>query len=95
MEKLVGDLLLRLKFVKQEILPTSFLDFNELGEFRSGALGPDRLTSVADCCEGQACLRKRQSLNLTLCHHRNTGWFIHNGNMQCKSNAQTWHYDHD
>ena len=36
MEKLAGDLLLELKFVKLEILSTSFIDFlyDELGELR-------------------------------------------------------------
>ena len=41
MEKLAGDLLLGLKFVKLEILSTSFIDFlyEELGELRSRSLG--------------------------------------------------------
>ena len=36
MEKLTGDLLLGLTFVKLEIISTSFIDFlyDELGEFR-------------------------------------------------------------
>ena len=40
MEKLAGDLLLGLKFVKLEILSTSFIDFlyDELGELRSKSL---------------------------------------------------------
>ena len=41
MEKLAGDLSLGLKFVKLEILSTSFMDFlyGELGEFKSRSLG--------------------------------------------------------
>ena len=41
MEKLVGDLLLELKFVKVEILSTSFIDFryDKLGEIRLRSLG--------------------------------------------------------
>ena len=41
MEKLAGDLLLGLKFVKLEILSTSFIDFlyEELGELRLRSLG--------------------------------------------------------
>ena len=41
MEKLTGDLLLGLKFVRLEILSTSFIDFlyEELGELRSRSLG--------------------------------------------------------
>ena len=41
MEKLAGDLLLGLKFVKLEILSTSFIDFlyNKLGELRLRSLG--------------------------------------------------------
>ena len=41
MEKLAGDLLLELKFVKLEILSTSFIDFlyDKLGELRSRSLG--------------------------------------------------------
>ena len=41
MENLAGDLLLGLKFVKLEILSTSFIDFlyEELGELRSRSLG--------------------------------------------------------
>ena len=41
MEKLAGDLLLGLKFVKLEILSTSSIDFlyDKLGELRSRALG--------------------------------------------------------
>ena len=40
MEKLAGDLLLGLKFVRLEILSTSFIDFlyEELGELRSRSL---------------------------------------------------------
>ena len=40
MEKLAGDLLLGLKFVKLEILSTSFIDFlyDKLGEFKSRSL---------------------------------------------------------
>ena len=40
MEKLAGDLLLGLKFVKLEILSTSFIDFLcvKLGELRSESL---------------------------------------------------------
>ena len=46
MEKLAGDLLLGLKFVKLEILSTSFIDFlyEELGELRSRSLGLQGLT---------------------------------------------------
>ena len=45
MEKLAGDLLLGLKFVKLEILSTSFIDFlyDELGELRSRSLGLNEL----------------------------------------------------
>ena len=45
MEKLAGDLLLGLKFVKLEILLTSFIAFlyEELGELRSRSLGLKRL----------------------------------------------------
>ena len=41
MKKLAGDLLLGLKFVKLEILSTSFIDFlyDKLGELRSRSLG--------------------------------------------------------
>ena len=41
MKKLAGDLLLGLKFVRVEILSTSFLDFlyEELGELRLGLKG--------------------------------------------------------
>ena len=41
MEKLAGDLLLELKFVKLEILSTSFIHFlyDKLGELRSRSLG--------------------------------------------------------
>ena len=41
MEKLAGDLLLGLKFVRLEILSISFIDFlyEELGELRSRSLG--------------------------------------------------------
>ena len=41
MEKLAGDLLLGLKFVKLEILSTSFIDFlyDKLGELSSRSLG--------------------------------------------------------
>ena len=41
MEKLAGDLLLGLKFLRLEILPTSFIDFlyEGLGELRSRYLG--------------------------------------------------------
>ena len=41
MEKLAGDLLLGLQFVKLEILSTSFIDFlhDKLGELRSRSLG--------------------------------------------------------
>ena len=41
MKKLAGDLLLGLKFVRLEILSTSFLDFlyEELGELRLGLKG--------------------------------------------------------
>ena len=41
MEKLTGDLLLRLKFVRLEILSASFIDFlyEDLGELRSASLG--------------------------------------------------------
>ena len=41
MEKLEGDLLLELKFVKLETLSTSFIDlfYEELGELRSRSLG--------------------------------------------------------
>ena len=48
MEKLAGDLLLGLKFVKLEILSTSFIDFlyDELGELRSRSLGLSNLHSV-------------------------------------------------
>ena len=40
MEKLAGDLLLELKFVRLEVLLTSFIDFlyEELGELRSKSL---------------------------------------------------------
>ena len=40
MEKFAGDLLLGLKFVKLEILSTSFIDFlyDKLGELRSRSL---------------------------------------------------------
>ena len=43
MEKLAGDLLLGLKFVRLEILSTSFIDFlyKELGELRL-MFGPER-----------------------------------------------------
>ena len=46
MEKLAGDLLLELKFVKLEIFPTSFIDFlyEELGELRLRSLGLKGLT---------------------------------------------------
>ena len=46
MEKLAGDLLLGLKFVRLEILSTSFIDFlyEEFGELRSRSLGPKGLT---------------------------------------------------
>ena len=46
MEKLAGDLLLKLKFVKLEILPTSFIDFlyEGLGELRLRSLGLKGLT---------------------------------------------------
>ena len=46
MEKLAGDLLLGLKFVKLEILSTSFIDFlyEELGELGSRSLGLQGLT---------------------------------------------------
>ena len=45
MEKLAGDLLLELKFVRLEILLPSFIDFlyEELGELRSSFLGLKRL----------------------------------------------------
>ena len=48
MEKLAGDLVLGLKFVKLEILSTSFIDFlyDELGELRSRSLGLSNLHSV-------------------------------------------------
>ena len=48
MEKLAGDLLLGLKFVKLEILSTSFIDFlyEELGELRSRSLGLEELTNI-------------------------------------------------
>ena len=41
MENMAGDLLLELKFVRLEILSTSFIDFlyEELGELRSKSLG--------------------------------------------------------
>ena len=41
LEKLAGDLLLELKFVRLEVLLTSFIDFlyEELGELRSKSLG--------------------------------------------------------
>ena len=41
MEKLAGDLLLGLNFVKLDILSTSFIDclYEELGELRSRSLG--------------------------------------------------------
>ena len=40
LEKLAGDLLLELKFVRLEVLLTSFIDFlyEELGELRSQSL---------------------------------------------------------
>ena len=46
MEKLAGDLLLGLKFVKLEILSTSFIDFlyDKFGEIRSTSLGPEGLS---------------------------------------------------
>ena len=45
MEKLAGDLLLGLQFVKLEILSTSFIDFlhDKLGELRSRYLGLEGL----------------------------------------------------
>ena len=41
MEKLAGDLLLGLTFVRLEILSTSFIDwlYEELGELKSRSLG--------------------------------------------------------
>ena len=50
MEKLAGDLLLVLKFVKLEILSTSFIDFHyeELGELRSRSLGLKGLLKYAN-----------------------------------------------
>ena len=48
MEKLAGDLLLGLKFVKLEILSTSFIDFlyGKLGELRVKIFGPERVWIV-------------------------------------------------
>ena len=48
MEKMAGDLLLGLKFVRLEILSTSFIDFlyDKLGELRSGSLGLKGLTEL-------------------------------------------------
>ena len=48
MEKLAGDLLLGLKFVKLEILSTSLTDFlyEELGELRSRSLGLEGLRYI-------------------------------------------------
>ena len=48
MEKLAGDLLLGLKFVKLEILSTSFIDFlyDKLGELRLRSLGLKRLGEI-------------------------------------------------
>ena len=45
-EKLAGDLLLGLNFVKLEILSTSFIDFlyDKLGEFRSLELSSQTLS---------------------------------------------------
>ena len=51
MEKLAGDLLLGLKFVKLEILSTSFIDFlyEVLGELRSRSLGLNGLSPYQVC----------------------------------------------
>ena len=48
MEKLIGDLLSGLKFVRLQILSTSFIDFlyDKLGELRSGSLGLKGLTEL-------------------------------------------------
>ena len=48
MEKLAGDLLLGLKFVRLQILLTSFIDFlcDMLGEFGSRSLGLKGLTNL-------------------------------------------------
>ena len=57
-EKLAGDLLLGLNFVKLEILSTSFIDFlyDKLGEFRSRALGfRVKLTNLVKRIEGNLC----------------------------------------
>ena len=76
MEKLAGDLLLGLKFVKLEILSTSFIDFlyEVLGELRSRSLGlnglTDKLAKIPTtylfCCNlTPQCSNVKQDASLT------------------------------
>ena len=72
MEKLAGDLLLELKFVRLEIISTSFIDFlyEDLEELRSRYLGPKGLNfkyfliSFLNLCHRCDIIKCRQILLL-------------------------------
>ena len=67
MEKLAGDLLLGLKFVKLEILSTSFIDFlyEVLGELRSRSLGLKGLNPANIAPETQEIAATRVKFAIT------------------------------